>query len=166
MFKHILSIITFFSFISTQLFAQTEELNALKYNPQIRLLNANQPANAAKFQSIGDTLTIPFIDDFSSTLVYPDSSKWLDRNVFINSDFPINPPTLGVATFDGLDSLGNAYDNSSASIKGLCDVITSKPINLYSDAQGNLYQLSDSIWLTFLLSVKEGEAMHQAQMIL
>lgn len=133
--------------------AQKDTLHTLTYNPQIRLQQLQSP-NTQKVVQTTDTLTLPFIDDFSSSSVYPDADKWIDKNVFINNNFPLKPPTIGVATFDGLDSLGNAYDNSTPSVRGLSDILTSKPINLKNDNQGNLYQLSDSIWLTFFVERK------------
>ena len=136
------------------LLAQNETLTSLKYNPQLQLLNRNNVSSANKMTVVIDTLQLPFIDDFSSTYVYPDSSKWLDRNVFINNNYPLNPPSINCATFDGLDSIGKPYNNTTPSQYGLCDVLTSMPINLKSDNQGNLYQLTDSIWLSFFVECK------------
>ncbi len=140
---------------SFNLLAQDEQLTTIKYNPQLQLLQKKSSKNSAsKIQISIDTLEIPFVDDFSATYVYPDSSKWLDRNVFINNNYPLNPPTINCATFDGLDSIGKPYNNTTPSQYGLCDVLTSMPINLKNDLQGNIYQLSDSIWLTFFVECK------------
>lgn len=145
-------VVTCFSF---NVLAQDEHLTTLKYNPQLQLIQQNSSKNlASKIQIVIDTLQIPFVDDFSATYVYPDSSKWLDRNVFINNNYPLNPPTINCATFDGLDSIGKPYNNTTPSQYGLCDVLTSMPINLKNDLQGNIYQLSDSIWLTFFVECK------------
>ena len=54
--------------------------------------------------------TLPFYDDFSTSNVYPDSTKWLNRNVYVNSGFPLNPITRNGATFDVLDETGCVYD--------------------------------------------------------
>lgn len=54
--------------------------------------------------------TLPFYDDFSSSNIYPDSTKWMDRNAYINSGFPLNPVTRNAATLDVLDDQGNVYD--------------------------------------------------------
>jgi len=48
----------------------------------------------------------PFLDDFSNDGPYPDKTKWLDDNVYINATMAFQPPTVGVATFDGLDKTG------------------------------------------------------------
>ena len=36
-------------------------------------------------------LTLPFVDDFSQHYLYPNLNLWQDVDVFINSNFPINP---------------------------------------------------------------------------
>ncbi len=90
-----------------------------------------------------DTLELPFFDDFSDVKVYPNSSKWLDNKVYINNSFGKNSPTKGVATFDGFDHRGAPYINSSFGY-GVCDSLTSLPINLN-------YAASDSIYLSFYI---------------
>ncbi|MCX6199268.1 MAG: T9SS type A sorting domain-containing protein [Bacteroidetes bacterium] len=55
---------------------------------------------------------------------------WIENSALINNTYPINPPTIGVATFDGLDEYGLPYNNSSNTTYGFADVLTSKPINL------------------------------------
>ncbi|MCC6722745.1 MAG: T9SS type A sorting domain-containing protein [Bacteroidia bacterium] len=95
-----------------------------------------------------DTLGLPFLDDFVSTNVYPDSSKWKTNYVFINSDFPINPPSYGVATFDDLDENGNPYSELSGFAWGACDTLLSLNINLH-DSSGKLYSLADSFVFSF-----------------
>lgn len=106
-----------------------------------------------KMQST-DTLFLPFFDDFSSFTVWPSSERWSDSTVFVNPNFGINPPTIGVATFDGLDSRGQAYNNSNVNAAGPCDLLTSKPINLFNDANGIPYSSSDSIFLVFYFQRK------------
>ena len=54
--------------------------------------------------------SLPFFDDFSSN--EKRDLLWLDDNIFINNTYCISPPNYGVATFDGLDSVGLPYDNS------------------------------------------------------
>lgn len=70
--------------------------------------------------------SLPFIDDFSSTAPYPDEVKWQDRDVFINNTFGKDPPSLGVATFDGVDETGNPYGTGY----GKSDFLTSNFIDL------------------------------------
>ena len=114
-----------------------EVLAPLSYNSQL----ANKQHAALK-TSI-DTLELPFREDFSVYhSSYPDSSKWLDRLVFINADLPLDPVSIGVATFDGLDELGQAYSFANPSNSSFGDELTSQPINLS-------YSVADSIYLSF-----------------
>ncbi|MFN4082934.1 MAG: T9SS type A sorting domain-containing protein [Bacteroidia bacterium] len=78
--------------------------------------------------SINSFLQLPFVDDFSTSRFIPNTSNWIDKNVLINNEFPTAQPSLNVATFDGLDMNGNAYTRFP--IKGIADVLTSKPFNL------------------------------------
>ena len=55
-------------------------------------------------------MPLPFYDDFSQNRVYPDSSKWGDRNVFVNNGVPMLPPNRNAAVFDVLDETGAVYD--------------------------------------------------------
>ncbi|MFM7299890.1 MAG: hypothetical protein ACKO1R_01980 [Crocinitomicaceae bacterium] len=59
-----------------------------------------------------------------------DQSKyWLDESVYWNNRFAIDPRSLGVATFDGLDRNGNPYQYGSIS-PNYADYLTSKTIDL------------------------------------
>ncbi len=93
-----------------------------------------------KYQKAGasDTLNLPFIDDFSNKGVYPNSSKWVDNSVFINNSFAIKPPSIGVATFDGFNAQGKPYVQSEFAY-GVCDTLTSKPIDLNFPSADSLY---------------------------
>ena len=96
-----------------------------------------------------DTLELPFFDDFSERNLYPDSLKWLNNQVYVNNHFPYQPPTINVATFDGLDSKGNPYRNTiNKDFSGPGDSLISQPINL-KDSSGFLYAISDSIVFSF-----------------
>jgi len=86
-------------------------------------------------------LSLPFMDDFSQNYHFPDENLWQDINVYINSNFPVSPPSYGVATFDGLDSTGYPYDFSSQTAHGIADSLTSHPIDLSV--------IIDSVYLSF-----------------
>src|SRR5664279_2866702 len=79
--------------------------------------------------SLNDTLQLPFFDDFASTTIYPDQRLWTDSFAFINSQFPVNPPTVGVATMDALNQNGAIYSNASYS-SFPADKLSSQYINL------------------------------------
>jgi hypothetical protein len=114
----------------------------------------------SKFQSkrnVGDTIKLPFFDDFTSTLVYPDQRFWLDSNVYVNHHFPISPPSYGVATFDNLNKTGKPYRIMSGLTHGPSDTLTSRYINLknYQSGVNTLnYLVSDSIFLSFFVQAR------------
>lgn len=86
------------------------------------------------FRVQGDTLNLPFMDDFSYSGPYPLASHWLDRDVFVNNDMAQDPPSFGAATFDGLNSEGTAYGGGY----GKADQLTSRYLNL-SGIPGEVY---------------------------
>jgi hypothetical protein len=56
---------------------------------------------------------------------------WIDKFACRNSRYALNPPTVGVASFDGLDENGYPYDfTSTGTPYGEADFLTSKPINM------------------------------------
>lgn len=68
---------------------------------------------------------------------------WLDHYAYRNDHFPLNPWSIGVATFDGLDEDGYPYAIGSTT-SGVADFLTSKPIDMSG------MQPSDSIYLSFI----------------
>lgn len=77
------------------------------------------------------SLSLPFIDDFSYDSNIVSSDLWQYSTVYVNRTYPINPPTIGVITFDGLDENGFARDFSSNSSEP-SDTLLSKKIDLSS----------------------------------
>lgn len=77
-------------------------------------------------------LELPFWDDFSAPYgLYPDTLKWTDSySVWVNDGMAVNQPTIKVATFDGLDSLGLAYSPTEILVTGYTDQLISRPVNL------------------------------------
>lgn len=75
-------------------------------------------------------------------------SYWISNGPFLNKTMAIDPPSLGFLTFDGLDSLGLPYDNTSSFPYGTADFLTSKPINLTGPG-GNDLSVNDSVYLSF-----------------
>lgn len=119
-------------------FAQ-EVVSPLRFLPQQKANVQQRISNAL------DTLILPFTDDFSASFITPNRQLWTDRFVFVNTDMADNPPTLGVATFDGLDEKGDAYDIFSPTGSGLADQLTSQAINLSGD------DAADSVYLSFFV---------------
>lgn len=121
-----------------------------------------------------DTLflqTPPYVQD--SMLVYtvePDPRRyfmqavptplvlWEDDDVYVNNTYPIAPPTIGVATFDGLSRTGYPYNFAQYSSYGIADRLTSVPIDLS-------YSAADSIYLSFFIQPRglSGDAEAQPQ---
>ncbi len=79
------------------------------------------------------SLILPFFDDFSKPFkgIYADTSRWENSfSIWVNDGMGIHPPTINVATFDGLDSAGIAYNPNEVLLTGYADRLTSKPIDL------------------------------------
>ncbi|MDR1886840.1 MAG: T9SS type A sorting domain-containing protein [Prevotellaceae bacterium] len=89
------------------------------------------------------SLELPFVDDFSQAeQSVPNAGLWRNsRSVYVNRCFAVNPPTVGVATFDPFDSKGKIYDGASSSTFP-ADTLTSEFIRL-------TYQPADSVGLSF-----------------
>jgi hypothetical protein len=98
----------------------------------------NQQAARVRSHKL-DTLQLPFWEDFSFTVInqkdtnfvsdYPLDSLWFrSKSVWVNNS-GWNAPTVNVATFDGLDSLGIAYSNDNM-LNGFRDTLMSHAIDL------------------------------------
>ncbi len=72
------------------------------------------------------TISETFLDDFSYKGPYPDEKMWLNDRVYVNNTMTIKPPSIGMATFDGLDYTGRPYGNG----QGVSDVLTSAYLDL------------------------------------
>ena len=83
-----------------------------------------------KINPFKSTLSLPFIDDFSYDSHQVDNDLWMESSVFVNRTYPINPPTIGVATFDGLDANGFARDFSPSTSSEPSDTLLSQTIDL------------------------------------
>ncbi len=68
---------------------------------------------------------------------------WFDNFAYVNNTYPVNPPTIGVATLDGLNEFGLPYNNTNNHTYGQADYLTSKPIDLSG------LTAVDSLYLSF-----------------
>jgi hypothetical protein len=100
--------------------------------------SSGQPSNARQ-QALDTVLALPFWDDFSQPVTNalgfttPDTLHWQptqSRGVLVNTGLGIAPPSVGVASFDGVNAQGAAYDTAVTSRNGLSDELVSHPINL------------------------------------
>ena len=116
-----------------------EVLTGLQENHVIKKV-AKKRENLMQLQSL-ILRELPFIDDFSKpTGFIPDQRKWQGTSVYVNNSYGINPPSIGVATFDAINSKGELYDVGYI-YSSPADTLLSQPINL-------AYPY-DSIYLTF-----------------
>ena len=102
------------------------------------------------FDTVGrpiDTVLTSFLYEQDSITRYIVPAEgdvlWQNDYVLINDDYAWKPPSYGVATFDGLDRVGRAYDNQSLNTYGVTDYLTSVPFNI------GYLQESDSVFLSF-----------------
>ena len=104
------------------------------------LLHAGESTRAAMKKT---TLSLPFFEDFTSYDLYPDNTKWVEKQVYINNTMCLNPISRGVATFDALNELGLPWNTRSNTAFGPADTLTSRPIDLSTFTPG------DSLYLSF-----------------
>lgn len=112
---------------------------------------------------IFDTIGVPDVSDTVWIVgpdVYQDSATqffaqmvdptaiWLDDNAYHNYRYAVDPWSLGVMTFDGLDRAGFPYAIGTT-LSGEADFLTSKAIDLTD------FSIGDSIYMTFLVQ-KQG----------
>jgi hypothetical protein len=120
-----------------------------------------EPVYTSPHKAKAVNLGLPFKEDFSYSprYNYPSPDLWeKDSAVYVNSGFPIAPPSIGVATFDGLNKFGYPYlpDLVNINEPKSADTLISLPINLstftISTSTGTVNKIAvpgDSISLTF-----------------
>lgn len=108
-------------------------------NPELSSEKVEKHLKKNKSKALNDTLELPFWDDFSSVQLYPDQAKWTDMSVYINSNFCQKMPSMGIATFDAVDSTGNIYPDADYETSFLADRLSSKPINLNYPGETTIY---------------------------
>lgn len=148
--KTIISILLFTSILFINFVTAQEILTGLSENPTIKSFIQSQGNEKSSVIEQPDPLLLPFFDNFKKTSVFPDQSKWMDKNVFINNDFALFPPTWNVATFDAIDSKGNLYPDANF-VSFIADYLTSKPIRLDSifSPQPKALSPADSVYFSF-----------------
>lgn len=113
--------------------------------------------NQSRIQALTPML-LPFWDDFSfsNSKNYPHDTLWeYGQSVDLNFGEGIHPPSLGVVTFDGLDSLGRPYSINDPLAKGYADKLVSRSIDLDTVPAG----LRNTVYLSFYYqSEGNGEA--------
>lgn len=128
-----------FSIVFSIVYANAQEHVApINYNPL-------QKRAAATYHSLHKTtaLSLPFFEDFTGYGVFPDSSKWVDNETYVNNTMCVSPISRGVATFDALNQYGIPYDTTSNTTFSYADSLTSQPIDLSGYGPG------DSLYFSF-----------------
>ncbi|MCL1851390.1 MAG: T9SS type A sorting domain-containing protein [Bacteroidetes bacterium] len=153
-FKHIILSGTLFVFLISVLCSSVqaqEFLTGSRINPQV----FNKPQQRGDISGNPKTetqpLLLPFFEDFSNYTGYPNENLFIDRQAFVNSTFPVFPPSIGVVTLDALNEYGEIYPHLNTVPKG-ADTLTSQYIRLDSvfvDATGREITLADSIYFSF-----------------
>jgi hypothetical protein len=118
-----------------------ESLEPVSINPKLTQLKMSLKSNATSNAGV-----LPFFDDFSyvsDSVFYPNSIDWLDRKVYINNNYCVDPISIGVATFDALDQNGKIYEKAQTNLITGADTLTSRSINLKN------YTIADSVYLSF-----------------
>jgi len=125
---------TFFLFclfgLSGSLFAQ-EFLTGLKTNPQLQDEVRKQRNTQKSGKTENTPIWLPFFEDFSNYTGYPNENLFVDKQAFVNTSFPVFSPTVGVATLDALNELGEIYPHLTTTPRG-ADTLTSRYIRLDS----------------------------------
>lgn len=124
------------SFIFSAGFAQLKVYPLPNSGPQ--KVVSKQKNKAARTEQLTPR-SLPFWDDFSWTQVdqqndtlanYPLDSLWVNNyTVWINSGLGLNPPSINVATFNGLNAANQPYSDVLVS-NGFRDTLVSQPIKL------------------------------------
>ena len=147
--QHLLSIVLM-SFALTVFGQEVERELMINFSKAEQHKKEQQFEKRHQLERGGETsLSLPFFDDFA-TYSLPTNDpeipasmlRWADTSAYVNCTFPINPPTIGVATLDGLDRTGYPYDFITDSY-GPADTLTSLPINLEG------LSADDNVYLTF-----------------
>jgi hypothetical protein len=128
--------------------AQSEQEFSLPVNPQL-IAAPKFPQRSGELRG-GGSLTLPFFDDFSryslptnDPAVPAGWQRWSDSSAYLNTHYPVSPPTIGVATLDGLNAKGYPYNFSNEFDQGPADTLTSLPIDLSS------FTATDNVYLVF-----------------
>ncbi len=154
--KLIYKIILIFLFAIPFGTAAQEFLGPLSGNINLYYNNPAKPIenNSAQKTATLVSDTIPFFEDFfyAPNSPYPTGKHWTDSSVFVNTGFGIAPPSIGVATFDGLNKKGYPYNiAATAAVTASADTLTSRPINLLNNTLNTYtYSPADSVGISFL----------------
>ena len=144
-----ISVLSLILLLVTPLFlsAQEEVLTGLTGNPM--LIHSKAQSSMQVYGTLPEPVKLPFVDDFSNYIGYPNKTLWQDKQAFVNQGYSIAPPTLGVATLDALDQNGKIYAHAK-STPFPADTLTSLPIRLDSIfTTPRKIKIQDSLYFSF-----------------
>jgi hypothetical protein len=149
--KKITLFIILIAFIRPNSFAQ-EVITGLYENPVVKEAYEklqSEPVTKA-VMDLSTPINLPFFDDFDQTWIYPDHSRWIDDEAYVNSNFGYRSVNIGVATLDAIDSKGKLHANASQ-FPFLADSLTSRPIRMDSlfNPVARKITRADSLYLSF-----------------
>ena len=134
-------VILFFSLITISGYAQLIEKELPNFN-----------YSSAKLATQDNhTITLPFWDDFSTGIGLVDTAWWTQQSqaqVIVKTGIGIDPPSVGVATFDGIDASGTPYLPSPTD--GAVDSLVSQ----YIDLTQVPISLRNTIYISFFYQYK------------
>jgi hypothetical protein len=136
-----------FSFlVHNDVFAQ-EEIVPLSTYPSLVNQKATEDIQDSKASTI---VTLPFIDDFSANSNRPNPKYWATKYTYVNKEFALNPPTIGVMTFDAVDDSGAVYTHAGQ-FAFMADTLRSNTIRLDSafGSAPHVLSPSDSVYFSF-----------------
>jgi hypothetical protein len=119
-------------------FAQINAQEAISYFGYPVLKKKNTEYSKQK-KALKASLELPFFDDFSDYTFYPDTNKWTDNYAFINGTYPLDPPSIGVATLDAISNTGEFYSSAGYGNSFSADTLSSQPINLNYPGDNTIY---------------------------
>ncbi len=101
------------------------------------------------FDILQDSLLVYTVATTTEAYIMPDNSMrplilWETDAAYVNGTYPIDPPTIGVATFDGMDRAGYPYEPENPNLEGLADELTTVPLEWPVGTD-----VSDSVYLSF-----------------
>ena len=121
------------------------DTDTLWIRPPAALINGTLYPDSIK----ADTILVNKADTTYYVPNQGDEEIWINHSVYINNHYAVSPPTIGVATFDGLDSIGKPYDQSGPNTFGRADILESFPIDLSKLANTSDLDATDSVALFF-----------------
>ncbi len=130
-------------FLAFLLFAGANTLNAQFYE---RPLESSPKKNTRIVAQQNQTIELPFWDDFATSNGTLDTAWWTPKSqtqVIVKTGIGIDPPSLGVATFDGIDALGQPY------LPGPTDGGVDSLVSNYIDLTKVPTSLRNTVYLSF-----------------